>query len=163
MLASLERYCPNREEGCEWTGKSDQVKGHYKICTMKKPKGSIAREIEEKDILIALLKGKISASNQKCAQIEEENERLKDENEKLLKKIQVYDAFFNHNNGKNAPDVEGRAYALSSSHQSRAGEEEADEKVGKSLSVPRNRSNNSSSDASNLAKLRNYEKKSVYL
>jgi hypothetical protein len=153
MLSSLERYCPNKSEGCEWTGKSEQVKGHYKTCT-KKSRGSIAREMEEKDILIALLKGKISASNQKYALLEETNMLLKDENEKLTKQIQVYDAFFNHDNKKthnNANDggcMDGMI---------------ADEKL--SSPPPPSSSSHSprNSDASNLAKLRQYEKKSVYL
>ena len=165
MLSALERYCPNKAEGCEWTGQSDQVKGHYKTCT-KKSRGSIAREIEEKDILIALLKGKLSASSQKYAQIEEENLLLKDENEKLLKKLQVYDAFFNHD--KNTPEDNEHA----NTNRLGGSGNVADSKVGRyghpssssssSLSVPRS-SNSNNSDASNLAQLRNFEKKSVYL
>ena len=154
MLSSLERFCPNKEEGCEWKGSSEQVQGHYKTCTKK----SIARELEEKDILIALLKGKIAASSEKYARIEKENIFLKDENEKLLKKIQVYDAFFNHD---------------SKATDSRDGDRSADEKMSPrhiTHASPRNKSHvpdsssaNHSSDASNLAKLRNFEKKSVYL
>ena len=147
MLSSLERYCPNKNEGCEWTGKSDMVKSHYKNCS-KKSRASINRELEEKDILISLLKGKISASNQKCALLEEENVTLKDENQKLQKKIKVYEAFFNH-------DTKSRQHENIDDEKN----DDADEK----LSQKPVSANRKSSDVSKLANLRNFEKKNIYL
>mmetsp|Transcript_25440 Transcript_25440/g.42886 ORF Transcript_25440/g.42886 Transcript_25440/m.42886 type:complete len:234 (-) Transcript_25440:127-828(-) len=158
MLSSLERYCPNKGEGCEWTGKSDQVKGHYKSCN-KKSRSSLVREMEEKDILIALLKGKISASNQKYAKLESENNVLKSENEKLLKKIHVYDAFFNHSDEKMGASGNSMGGNDQDKYDSpRGGQSVADDKHERG-GPPRQ----ATSDASNLAKLRNFEKKSVYL
>lgn len=166
MLSSLERYCPNKEEGCEWTGKSDQVKGHVKTCN-KKSRSSIAREMEEKDILIALLKGKISASNQKCAKLESEKNSLKSENEKLLKKLQVYDAFFNHNDNKMNDDDENDDDICDAFGRQRVADDKLKQKKSHQGGSQSRRvgggDGGGSSDAANLAKLRNYEKKSVYL
>lgn len=47
MLAELERYCPNRTEGCAWTGQSEQVESHYKVCVNRK-KSDLLEELNGK-------------------------------------------------------------------------------------------------------------------
>lgn len=95
MLSSLVRYCPNKDKGCQWTGKSEQVERHCETCS-KASNVSAELEMKEKDTLISSLKEELAVSLSECSLLETENVHLKDENEKLKKKVQVYDAFFNH-------------------------------------------------------------------
>jgi hypothetical protein len=94
MLSALERYCPNKANGCTWHGQSDRLGGHLKECESNS-KAGLLKQIEQKDTLIALLRGKISVSEERIVDLEEQNSILKDRVATLQKKVKVYDAFFN--------------------------------------------------------------------
>jgi hypothetical protein len=100
MLAELEMYCPNRMHGCQWIGSCDQVTQHKKKCN-NRSKEELLQEIESKDILIAKIKQKLSASQEKVVELQERNSMLVESNEELQnlisaydRRLKVYDAFF---------------------------------------------------------------------
>ena len=37
MLGELKRYCPNKKEGCDWTGELNHVKTHSKASPAPAP------------------------------------------------------------------------------------------------------------------------------
>ena len=60
MLAELERYCPNRCDGCEWRGESEHLAKHMKEC-MFRNKEDMMKEIRRKDEKIDSLRTKVEA------------------------------------------------------------------------------------------------------
>jgi hypothetical protein len=93
MLSALERFCPNKDQGCEWSGPSDRVQAHLSEC-QSHSRTDLLKKIEEKDILISLLRGKVAAAENRILNLECSNESLVEQVELLTKKIKVYDAFF---------------------------------------------------------------------
>ena len=93
MLAALERYCPNRGHGCTWQGTSDRVDEHLKECRCTS-RTDLLIEIQQKDTLIELLRGKLSARDERIFDLVEQNSMLKERVAILQKQVQVYDAFF---------------------------------------------------------------------
>ena len=93
MLSELERYCPNKSEGCDWVGENGHLGTHLAKCTMR-PRQEMMDELKAKSDKIKLLKAR-------CTKYEDQVKDLKSENEQLLhtvsicqRKLKVYDAFF---------------------------------------------------------------------
>lgn len=93
MLNELERYCPNRNEGCSWIGNNDQVVIHTKTCSYRN-RDDMSNDIAIKDALIHKLKLKMNTLIEKCHTLQDENNQLKVDNDIYDKKLKVYDAFF---------------------------------------------------------------------
>ncbi len=92
MLNELERYCPNRGEGCSWTGCGDLIKCHLKSCEFK-PAAELRLIIQQQDATIALLKSRLELSESRQHALESANRSLQDRVESLSTKLRVYDAF----------------------------------------------------------------------
>lgn len=103
MLAELEMYCPNRIHGCQWIGSCDQVTNHKKKCN-NRSKDELLQEIETKDKLIAKLKQKLSASQERNSLLVESNEELQSMISAYDRRLKVYDAFF-RNDDKEHEDM----------------------------------------------------------
>ena len=93
MLGELQRYCPNKEEGCDWVGNNEHLGTHLESCT-KRDRVEMQKEIKKKD-------EKIKSLRRKCESLEKQlNESLagnQDMREQLMiykRKLRVYDAFF---------------------------------------------------------------------
>lgn len=93
MLAALERYCPNKELGCQWQGSCDRLGAHLSSCEWQNP-SMLIKKLEEKDVLITLLQERVAQTQSSIARLENENRELMEENERIKRKLKVYDAFF---------------------------------------------------------------------
>ncbi len=102
MLAELERYCPNRGEGCEWQGESEHLATHIKDCTFKR-KEDMVEEIRRKDEKITSLRTKVEALTKQVKRERQKNADLTSEIEICSRKLKVYDAFFEE--GKEAEEM----------------------------------------------------------
>lgn len=92
MLAELERYCINKDEGCKWQGQNDQLSVHLKSCD-KRSKEVMIKEIKTKDILISKLQHRLVIIQERCQELEEENQTLIETNEDIDRRLKVYAAF----------------------------------------------------------------------
>lgn len=93
MLAELERYCPNKSEGCQWSGESEHLATHIKDCTFKR-KEDMMDEIKRKDEKIASLRVKVESALYQLKRERQKNKDLTTELEICTRKLKVYDAFF---------------------------------------------------------------------
>jgi E3 ubiquitin-protein ligase NRDP1 len=98
MLAELERYCPNRGEGCRWQGESEHLGKHMKECTFKR-KEDMMEEMRRKDEKIASLRVKVDALTKQVKRERQKNEDLSNELQICTRKLKVYDAFFEEGKG----------------------------------------------------------------
>eukprot|EP00606_Chrysophyceae_sp_TOSAG23-5_P000652 GSChrysophyteH2.ASY1.ANO1.211.1 assembled CDS len=75
MLAELERYCPNRSNGCEWQGLNEQVRLHACTCD-KRPAGELREEITAKDEKIKQLRARCHKHETALKELRAEHEEL---------------------------------------------------------------------------------------
>ncbi len=93
MLAELERYCPNKENGCEWIGSNEQVNTHIKTCN-KRSIIELINDINIKDNKITQLRQRLIHKDKHIHTLEIKNNDLMNELVIVNKKLKVYDAFF---------------------------------------------------------------------
>ena len=93
MLAELERYCPNKENGCSWTGMSEQVEAHASKCD-KRPHEDLLKEMNEKDEKIKQLRARCAKHEKTISDLKEKTTELQQELSVSRRKLKVYDAFF---------------------------------------------------------------------
>lgn len=91
MLAELEVYCKNKNEGCKWTGPQDNLTSHLKQCSFK-PRSYLYEEINKRDILIDKMGQQIEKLEIKCSELEDENSILTKQLESYETKLRVYNA-----------------------------------------------------------------------
>lgn len=93
MLAELERFCPNKGQGCDWIGENEHLASHISCCP-KRPREQLLREIREKDEKIKSLRSRLAQSEKKCTEFMESNDELSIRIAACECKLKVYDAFF---------------------------------------------------------------------
>jgi hypothetical protein len=103
MLAELERYCVNKNEGCKWQGQNDQLLVHLKSCDMRS-KEVMIKEIKTKDILISKLQHRLVTIEERCHELEEANQSLIETNEDIDRRLKVYVAFANKSDDDSKSD-----------------------------------------------------------
>ena len=99
MLGELERYCPNRDEGCKWTGESEHLGNHIKDCTFRR-REDMLKEIKRKEEKIDYYRGKAEALAKQVKKERQRNEDLLSELQMSKRKLKVYDAFFDESSTK---------------------------------------------------------------
>jgi hypothetical protein len=102
MLNELERYCPNKREGCSWTGENCQVSRHLKACQFK-PRTELIADIQQKSTTIKLLTSRVAVLEEKIQILEGEKKQLNLSVGSLQRTLRVYEAFFKERD-ENLPD-----------------------------------------------------------
>lgn len=105
MLGELERYCPNKQDGCSWTGPNYSVEAHLRDCKCVK-RESLQEEIARKNKRIEELEHQVSEYEDQIHTLTEHNDDLLDQVIILERKVKVYEAFFE--SGKELPDSESK-------------------------------------------------------
>ena len=98
MLAELERYCPNKENGCDWKGLNEQVGLHIAACD-KRPNKELMEELRSKDEKIKQLRARCTKHEKALKEQQVKNEELQAEVSICHRKLKVYDAFFESSKG----------------------------------------------------------------
>lgn len=91
MLAELEVYCPNKVNGCKWTGLNETMGAHFRSCDHK-PVEDLKKDIAEKDKRIVDLLWKVDSLEARCNDLEEENKSLKGIIAENNRRLRVYNA-----------------------------------------------------------------------
>ena len=92
MLAELQRFCPNRAEGCPWEGENGHCATHTQTCAFR-PRAQLLEELRRAEDKIARLKDKLLKAEKRAELLSASNAELlsaKDVNER---KLRVYSAF----------------------------------------------------------------------
>ena len=76
MLAELEVFCPNKVNGCNWSGLNETMGVHFRSCDHK-PVEDLKKDIAEKDKRIFDLQWRVDSLEARCNDLEEENKCLK--------------------------------------------------------------------------------------
>ena len=93
MLSELERFCPNKESGCEWQGKCSNVPGHYKSCAFK-GREELVKELAKKEGIVEKLKEKVVDLECRLSYQIENSRELSSRLAIAERKLKVYDTFF---------------------------------------------------------------------
>jgi hypothetical protein len=91
MLAELEVFCPNKVNGCKWTGLNETIDTHFGSCEYK-PIEDLKKDIAEKDKKIFDLLCKVDSLEARCSDLEEENKTLKGIITENNRRLRVYNA-----------------------------------------------------------------------
>mmetsp|Transcript_27341 Transcript_27341/g.35854 ORF Transcript_27341/g.35854 Transcript_27341/m.35854 type:complete len:219 (-) Transcript_27341:192-848(-) len=87
MLGELERYCPFKEQGCEWTGASERLQVHLdEICKYQK-QVSNEEALIQKDAEIAHLLSEIAQRDSRITKMEDKLEKYSREIVSLRRKV----------------------------------------------------------------------------
>ena len=105
MLGELERYCPNRVDGCEWQGKNYSCPAHFKTCPYK-PREQMSQEMAAKDASIEKLRARNERLQSTVDSLERRNHDLSSQVDMLSKKLKVYDAFLREADGLQNGDTQ---------------------------------------------------------
>ena len=93
MLAELERYCPNRANGCEWKGLNEQVELHAASCDHR-PVPELREELKAKDNKVKQLRARCHKHEAALKELRAGHEDLAQQLAQANRKLKVYDAFF---------------------------------------------------------------------
>ncbi|CAM9557868.1 unnamed protein product, partial [Chrysoparadoxa australica] len=76
LLGELERYCPQRQRGCSWTGQQDSLEAHLRECSYERGEDS-GRKVERLQTKVqqlqrdnAVLRGRLEAKDREIQQLE---------------------------------------------------------------------------------------------
>lgn len=96
MISALERYCPNKSEGCVWKGANDRVTEHTRDCKFKS-REALIKDIQDKESQNAILKAKIINYEKKIVDLEQAKLELEEKVDIIQRKLNVYEAFLSEN------------------------------------------------------------------
>lgn len=91
MLAELEVFCPNKVNGCRWSGFNENMDNHIAACDCK-PAEDLKKDLADRDKKIQDLLSRLDKLELKCADLEEENKILKEVITENNRKLRVYSA-----------------------------------------------------------------------
>jgi len=92
MLAELQRYCPNRSEGCTWVGDNEHCSAHVQSCTFR-PRAQLTADLDAAQAKISRLREKLSKAEKKIEILTAANAELAHTNAINERKLRVYNAF----------------------------------------------------------------------
>ena len=92
MLAELQRYCPNRGEGCTWVGDNEHCSSHTQSCSFR-PRLQLAADLDAAQAKISRLREKLSKAEKKIEILTAANADLAHVNAINERKLRVYSAF----------------------------------------------------------------------
>lgn len=92
MLAELQRYCPNRAEGCAWVGENEHTAAHVAGCTFR-PRSLLMQDLSLAEERISKLKAKLAKAEKKIELLTQINVELASTNAIHERKLRVYNAF----------------------------------------------------------------------
>jgi len=110
MLAELQRYCPNRAEGCTWTGASAQVAAHVEECAFV-PRARLFEKITEQERLIEELRKELADQTMRFLTLQDRFAAKQRECEELHEVIAQYESFLDHQSSP-APEETGHVSKL---------------------------------------------------
>lgn len=92
MLAELQRFCPNRGEGCTWVGDNEHCSSHIQSCSFR-PRSQLAADLDAAQAKISRLREKLSKAEKKIEILTAANADLAHVNAINERKLRVYSAF----------------------------------------------------------------------
>lgn len=92
MLAELQRYCPNRAEGCVWVGENEHTAAHVAGCTFR-PRSLLMQDLSLAEERISKLKAKLAKAEKKIELLTQTNVQLASTNAIHERELRVYNAF----------------------------------------------------------------------
>lgn len=92
MLAELQRYCPNRAEGCTWKGENEHTAAHVVACTFR-PRALVVQDLTLAEEKISKLRDKLVKAEKKIEMLTHINVELASTNAINERKLRVYNAF----------------------------------------------------------------------
>jgi len=105
MLAELQRFCPNRAEGCPWVGENGHCATHTQTCAFR-PRAQLLEELRRAEDKIARLKDKLLKAEKRVELLSATNAELVSANDINERKLRVYSAFL---------DVDGEYHTTTAS------------------------------------------------
>jgi FtsZ-binding cell division protein ZapB len=91
MLAELEIYCTNKNEGCNWSGQHERLENHLVTCTYR-PRSVLQAEIQALNERIIELQSALEQSEERNDMLAMENTVLKGLVEDYQQRLRVFHA-----------------------------------------------------------------------
>lgn len=116
MLAELQRYCPNRSEGCDWIGENEHCASHAQNCKFR-PRAQLISELSKAEERIARLKEKLTRSEKNVEFLTAANAELTSMNVINERKLRCYNAFLEPNNRGTPEPIQSSIHSHRSEHK----------------------------------------------
>ena len=94
MIGELQRYCPNRCEGCSWKGPNAQVSTHLSSCKYI-PRDTLLQTIEDQQSVIQTLRQDGASKSLQLLALREALDATNNQLAQLQEKVVVYEQFLN--------------------------------------------------------------------